>query len=298
MKRISCFILVLLMSLQAFPAGCTADTEGNRHVIPLASDKGINVLVIGNSFCTGWQDELRGMLLSAGVRVTFWTAAHGGSSLSQHWEWAKSGAKEYRLRSYRSPDRNVNRYPVSLEYCLSGKEWDVISIQEAYFPLTQPEYDEAELSRSTKELASAMYAYIRSYCPRATLVWHQTWALEVGWKRGQSSVQTQAAQDDMYRMIRAFGDEVAAANGAYLVPTGTAFQIARANGSGDLSRDGCHDGAENGGQYLNACVWFECVTGQSCVGNAWRPEKYTLSEERTALLQNAAHAAVEEYYGR
>ena len=55
--------------------------------------------------------------------------------------------------------------------------------------------------------------------------------------------------------------------------------------------------AENGGQYLNACVWFECITGKSCIGNPWRPKKYTLSEERIDLLQRAAHQAVEECLG-
>ena len=102
----------------------------------------------------------------------------------------------------------------------------------------------------------------------------------------------------MYRMIREIGDEVAAENGAYVAPTGTAFQIARANGSGDLSSDGCHDGTVTGGQYLNACVWFEFITGKSCIGNTWRPAKHALGEERITLLQQAAHAAVGEYTGR
>ncbi|MCR4578300.1 MAG: hypothetical protein K5784_10390 [Clostridiales bacterium] len=80
------------------------------------------------------------------------------------------------------------------------------------------------------------------------MVWNRTWALEVGWHRDRYSVKTHADQDYMYRMIREIGDEVAAENGAYVAPTGTAFQIARANGSGDLSHDGSHDGTVTGGQ--------------------------------------------------
>ena len=56
--------------------------------------------------------------------------------------------------------------------------------------------------------------------------------------------------------------------------------------------DTSHDGDIGGGQYLNACVWFETLTGQSCVGNAFRPD-YELSEEMITMLQNAAHIAVE-----
>ncbi|MCR4578301.1 MAG: hypothetical protein K5784_10395 [Clostridiales bacterium] len=43
---------------------------------------------------------------------------------------------------------------------------------------------------------------------------------------------------------------------------------------------------------------FEFITGKSCVGNTWRPAKYALDEDRITLLQQAAHAAVDEYMGR
>ncbi|MBR7165066.1 MAG: hypothetical protein IKD18_02195, partial [Clostridia bacterium] len=51
---------------------------------------------------------------------------------------------------------------------------------------------------------------------------------------------------------------------------------------------------------LNACTWFESLTGMSCLDNTYRP-KYknedtgvieTIAEERIKLLQNAAHEAV------
>jgi hypothetical protein len=52
-----------------------------------------------------------------------------------------------------------------------------------------------------------------------------------------------------------------------------------------------------GGQYLNACIWFEVLSGKSCIGNTWRPSDYRLSEEKIAGLQLAAHQAVAEMYG-
>lgn len=67
-----------------------------------------------------------------------------------------------------------------------------------------------------------------------------------------------------------------------------------------LVDDGVHDGDMGGGQYLNACVWFEVITGKSCIGNTFRPQ-YTyagydcsLSGEKISTLQNAAHEAVAE----
>ena len=85
------------------------------------------------------------------------------------------------------------------------------------------------------------------------------------------------------------------------IPCGQAWIIAREselcnklcarlsvnNGEGDYY----HDGDIGGGQYLNACVWFETLTGQSCIGNSFRPD-YELSEELIAVLQQAAHQAV------
>ena len=91
------------------------------------------------------------------------------------------------------------------------------------------------------------------------------------------------------------------------MPTGDAWEIARRNeligttlcrrksingGEGDYY----HDGDIGGGQYLNACVWYEVLMGKSCIGNTWRPN-YELSEEKIAILQAAAHEAVAAVYG-
>ena len=260
------------------------------------SDTVLDVLVIGNSFTTGWPDELCGMLREIGVKVNFYSAYHGGSALKDHWNWLRGDKAEYKLRHFTHTGGASAEGPVTLDYCLSKADWDVISIQEAFIPVAKENFDEASFRQNAAELASDLYEYLRSRCPDATFLWHQTWAVEVGCIRKNTAVRTQADQDEMYRIIREVGDQVAPANGARLIPTGTAFQLARAAGSGDLSRgDGCHDGAESGGQYLNACVWFECLTGESCVGSTFRPRKYSLSEEKVALLQQAAHRAVEEY---
>ena len=53
-----------------------------------------------------------------------------------------------------------------------------------------------------------------------------------------------------------------------------------------------HDGDIGGGQYLNGCVWFEVLTGQSCIGNSWRPDTYELPEEKIVVLQQVAHDSV------
>ena len=67
--------------------------------------------------------------------------------------------------------------------------------------------------------------------------------------------------------------------------------------------DGYHDGDIGGGQYLNACVWYETLTGNSCVGKTFEMKtynndknsaayapKYELNADFVALLQEAAHS--------
>ena len=61
-----------------------------------------------------------------------------------------------------------------------------------------------------------------------------------------------------------------------------------------------HAGDIGGGQYLTACVWFETLTGLSCIGNPYRPvytyngQVYELNEGITyEALQQFAHQAVE-----
>ena len=275
----------------------TAQMTGGRIPVSTGEDGVIHVLVIGNSLSYAWQDELSEMLRAADRDIVFYAAYKGGTTLSQHWEWIQNDEPEYRLRCYANRHA-LNENGVTLEYCLDKTEWDAISIQEAFVPLGEQDYDEAAVMRETRKLAAKIYKYIRSRCPKATLLWHQTWALEVGEDRGHYYLSTADEQKRMDRTIHRVGKKVVEDNEAFLIPTGTAVRIARKNGSDDLSRgDGCHDGTESGGQYLNACVWFECITGESCVGNTWRPEKYTLTEERIALLQNAAHQAVEEWMG-
>lgn len=91
------------------------------------------------------------------------------------------------------------------------------------------------------------------------------------------------------------------------IPSGDAWQIFRDGGYDNLCArlgvnnnvgDNYHDCNIGGGQYLNACVRFEVLTGQSCVGNTYRPiyyhegVEYTLSEELIQQLQNAAYQTV------
>ena len=126
-------------------------------------------------------------------------------------------------------------------------------------------------------------------------------------------------------MQKAFAELIQEAYGYQRVPSGDAWNIVRTEydynylctrlGNEENWGDGYHDGNIGGGQYLNACVWFEMITGQSVVGNTYAPAYkngviastitdklqvthdgtyYTLNPEFITILQTAAHQAVAE----
>ena len=109
---------------------------------------------------------------------------------------------------------------------------------------------------------------------------------------------------EMYELINGVCERYNELTDIPLVPCGTAWEYARANpiigdtlcdkpgGGGDYY----HEGDIGGGQYLNAAVYYEVITGNDVRGNTWRPG-YDISEEKILALQEAAHAAVLQYYG-
>ena len=146
--------------------------------------------------------------------------------------------------------------------------------------------------------------------PISTLYWHQPWSNEIGYGKDKSEdqqINDAEHRASMYNVGKTVAYAVAEENGVKLVPTGDAWQIARESeiigydlcrrlGVNNDEGDYYHDGDIGGGQYLNACVWYEVLMGKSCLGNTWRPP-YDLSEEKIAILQNAAHEAVAAVYG-
>ena len=118
-----------------------------------------------------------------------------------------------------------------------------------------------------------------------------------------TDMMTKEMQDYQYEVIRDTCVKYAEISGIPRIPSGDAWQIARANPLiGDTlcdkgsATDYYHEGDVGGGQYLNACVYYEVITGNDCRGNTWRPS-YDISDEKILALQEAAHEAVLAVYG-
>ncbi len=258
-----------------------------------------NILMIGNSFCMNYLDELHGMMAAAGIKGKICSVVAAACTLKQHWTWHQTGEKNYMFFTMDEKGCRMEE-GMGLDDCLEREKWDVISCQdgEHFYRTGGPE----EARKNMEPYLGELVQYIRGRFPDAVLCFHQVWAYQVGYYRPHKSmfkVPDREAQKKMHDDLREICIDVCGKYNLLRVPSGNAWERARNDvriGDTLCVSDCEHDGEEQGGQYLNACVWFETLFGKSCIGNAFRPS-YALSEEKIAAIQEIVHSAVQETEG-
>lgn len=310
-KRILCFMLasVLICSLLCSCAGNqhTPETTGKENNVNMnimqksdpSQDDELNVLMIGNSFCYYYVEELYGLLTAAGYKnVNICNIYYSGCTLEQHWTWWKNGEANYEYFTTNETGRKGVKQ-TNLKYCLEQHNWDIISLQEASAKARGSGINYLTL---TETYLTDLWNYLKEQFPMSRYFWHQTWSNQVGYNRNGVTVDSLEQQEVANNNVRAYATAVCQKYGLEHIPSGDAWQIVRQGGYDNLCArlainngegDYYHDGDIGGAQYLNACVWFEAITGESCIGNTYRPN-YTLDENITyEKLQEAAHQAME-----
>lgn len=262
-------------------------------------DDELNVLMIGNSFCYYYVEELYGLLTAAGYKnVNICNVYYSGCTLEQHWSWWKSNEANYDYYTTNETGRN-GLQGANLEYCLNQRNWDIISLQEAGAKARKSGVEHLTL---TETYLTDLWGYLKEQFPMSRYFWHQTWSNQIGYDRNSYKVESLDQQESDAAGTRAYSVAVCEKYDLERIPSGDAWQIVRQGGYDNLCArlsvnngegDYYHDGDIGGAQYLNACVWFEAITGQSCVGNTYRPD-YTLDESLITTFQEAAHKAVEQ----
>ena len=264
-----------------------------------AQDDVYNVLLFGNSGLYYIIEELYGLAEAAGINMRVTNMYVGSSTLQQHWNWLHTGEPKYQYRVM--DDSGFSQTAdVTFTYGIEKENWDVIGICDGGMADHRKGPAERVVSERDEYL-TGLLGYFRQEFPMTKLYWQQSSAYQVGYNKSFTIASFSDQQIDclVYRDIAKLVSE---RYDIGWVPRGDAAQIARANPivgdnltarkgiNGDLG-DMYHDGDIGGGQYLSACVWFEILTGQSCIGNTYRPD-YELSEEKISVLQQAAHDAV------
>ena len=263
---------------------------------------------------------------------------YSGCSLSKHHEWWVNDEAHYQVfRTNANGRKELTPSTGSawrLEDALQLGRWDFISLQGAS---SENNYSDATTEENVAKmipLATPLLARFHEVHPEAQLLWHRTWAFEVGRKSGSTTYTEDllVRYDAGMQAVCDWMCEEFDKDKPYdlqIVNSGVAWRLAReANAlletplipvEGGLcarlgvrnentypyytdnknAGDGYHDGDIGGAQFLNACVWYEKLTGQSVLDNPYKPTttkgefevsgKYTLSDEFADLLRTAAH---------
>ncbi len=273
--------------------------------------KVMKILMIGSSYCYYFCDELYAIAHADGVEMKVANLYINGGLIKQHYEQITANEPIYWYIVNDKDGRN-RQMQYKIQDALAAEDWDIITNQESYHPgygIT-----DSKASDETCYYAKLMFDYCKERFPNAKHYWHAVWAKEVGFmgpptpeNRANNfanveevyQVRTKEKQTLNYEIIRDNSQLVCRQNQVDSIPTGLAWQIAREDprvGDSMCMEDKTHDSEEGGGQYLNACVWYEVLTGNSCIGNTWRPE-YALPEEKLLAIQQCAHKSVAEIYG-
>ena len=301
-----------------------------------ANDDTLSILMVGNSFCYYYVEELYGLLMAnpdpnrGYDKVQIFNLYYSGCKLDQHLSWWQTGAANYQLYKTNA-DGRVEMEPVkqwTLENALRQGKWDYISLQGTVSGGDYCAKDLTTLKLSTAKTAQPLLDLFHEQHPHAKLLWHRTWPFEIGRVSGQrvyteemlmeynNGIQqvcdymcNEFDQDKAYDLVIVNSgaawvrarEENAKLETSLIPEGGLCARLGKRNestfplfiGNPDAG-DGYHDGDIGGGQFVNACVWYETITGQSCLNNPYKPTlengKYALSDEFANLLRNAAHS--------
>ena len=236
--------------------------------------------MIGNSFSWNAYEYINQIAASAGVNLIVANLNYGGCSLQQHADFMTNNKAVYGYQ--RSWGTTLNDYTAA--QALADQEWDYISIQQVSGKAGRPE--------TYQPYMHTVIEYIKARCPNAEIIWHQTWAYQ---KTSDHSdfPYFNKDQDYMWQCIESTSKQMCAEEGIdYIVPSGKAFQNARATSIGDnLNTDGYHANAM--GCFLAGHCFFTTVTGSMPSANTYCPSGVTSDQLR--LLKRAVTDACNEY---
>jgi len=289
-----------------------------KYTTDPAEDDSLNVLMIGNSFCYYYVQELYDLMEQDGIQANVYNLYKSGCTLEEHYNWWNSNHNGYQFFWKTNADGynlvNSDKTYVTMADSLMAENWDVISIQESLFKNIQAADRDAYIAQA-KVYMDTLIPMLQKAFPNAKIYWHQQWCPEVGFTQGQNSIADAAAQANYAQKEAALAAFAQETYGVKIVNTGDAWVNFRANEeyaallpdgglcarngedgfAGTNGGDGYHDGDIGGGQFLNACVWYETlIEDGDCTTKDFRADKlgYTLSAELVKALQNTAHATV------
>ncbi|MBR6502001.1 MAG: DUF4886 domain-containing protein [Clostridia bacterium] len=248
----------------------------------------IKILSISNSYGKNALWQLYDICKMEGIeKVDIAVMYIAGCSLDKHWENIQNNAAEYEVF------RNNNGTWTSTKNCtidslLAEGDWDVITTQNS-----------SGLSGKTdgyKNLNNVA-DYIKSKCPKSTLIWHLIW----GYQSGSQWLTPNNYNGDekfMFESIVNCTNDIVIPSKKFdsVAPVGTAIVNARSSSLKNIvhDSDGSHLGEELG-YYVAAYTWFCHLTGASPYDTNFAASTRLSSDKMNVVLESVAHALENPY---
>ena len=231
----------------------------------------MHVLAIGNSFSEDAVRYLHRIARGDGVRLEVANLYIGGCSLERHFRNMQSGEAAYELQ-YNGENTG---FSVSLKDALLNRPWDVVTLQQA-----SPQSFRAE---SYTPYIESLAQYVRTLCPKARILVHQTWAYEAGSDRLLKYGFDDPAQ--MLAGVKAAYGEAAARIAAFgIIPAGEMFGQMLAAGVPRIHRDTYH--VKYGiGRYALGLLWYRMLTGRCVADNTFAAFDEPIPEEEIRIAK-------------
>ena len=298
-------------------AFCRCAPAGQR-----AEPKAQKVLMIGNSFSVCNVVHMPAVARAMGLRLDLASLYISGCSLERHWGNLVSNRVDAAFRPYAFDFRvggvtnansgvaggpRIGRTHIGVIEALKLADWDVVTIQQASARSWRPE--------SYRPFGDDLVAAIRELCPRAEIVFQETWSYTPWDPRLR---KWGIDQDGMYDALHAATAGFARRHGLRVIPMGTAVQLWRRERpvrytensfGGDVVGgrwipSDRHFVEENGrwvcrsdafhlaesGEYLQALVWTATLFGVDVTTCDYRPG--WLAESDATLMKKVAMEAV------
>ena len=240
----------------------------------------INVLSIGNSFSQDAQRYIHDLARSEGVSIETVNLCIGGCPLERHFRNMQGDKSDYSLEV--NGHTGIGFFS-TIKEALLAKSWDYVTVQQA----SHLSYREESYQPYLAELVK----YIRTLCPQAKVLLHQTWAYETG------SVRIEkfgfVSYDQMFAEVKhCYGKAAEETKVDGIIPSGTALAYALQKGIASVHRDALHVSL-GVGRLILAMTWYGYLTGNSIDSIHFMDLDEEVSEEEYSIAKEAVKLALE-----
>lgn len=288
----------------------------------------LKVLMIGNSFSDSVGVYLPKIVRDSGHKLELTSAYIGGCSLEQHSKNLDAAEKNpsfspYRITVWNSDDPEKPQVRKgNVNELLTRNRYDVITVQQSG--------SRAPFRETFHPYLEHLISYVREKQPKAEIVFQQTWSYRIDDPRFKPhpNPKFDFDRDEMYERVRDVYRELASVHKMRVIPVGTAVQCFRKHTrvqfkpmteppaypninptwKGDpVGTDHWKKNEETGepewhsdlvhlnafGKYLQACVWFSFLYGESAEKITFVPRRFRGDE--CVFLRKCAQEAIDQY---